>query len=216
MVEAPAVSGGASATKPVGGVWWAPRRSGWWIGVLFAIGSTCFLVAPFPGFVELVGSAVDAAVFFVGSIFFTSAALLQTLTADDRLDRMSCIIQFGGTIFFNVSTYHALQTGLDATEYNRLVWTPDAFGSICFLVSGIVAYVAVRGRRWRSLERRIAAVNLLGCVAFGISAVAGYVVPSTGSALNLAAANAWTSFGALCFLVGAVLLLPASAHEPAS
>ena len=46
-----------------------------WIGVLFAIGSACFLVGPLPGFVELVGSEVDAAVFFAGSVFFTSAAL---------------------------------------------------------------------------------------------------------------------------------------------
>ena len=29
------------------------------------------------------------------------------------------------------------------------------------------------------------AVNLLGCVVFGISAVAGYVVPSTGSMIDL-------------------------------
>ena len=56
-------------------VWWAPRRASWWIGV-FAIGSTCFFVGPFPGFVELVGSAADGLVFFVGSIFFTSAAAL--------------------------------------------------------------------------------------------------------------------------------------------
>src|SRR5262245_6060052 len=42
-----------------GGIWWAPRRASWWIGVLFVVGSTCFLVGPFPGFVELVGSTVD-------------------------------------------------------------------------------------------------------------------------------------------------------------
>jgi hypothetical protein len=59
----------------------------------------------------------------------------------------------------------------------------------------------------------IAVVNLAGCVAFGISAVAGYVVPSTGDALDLAAANSWTSLGALCFLIGSVLLLPPSAGE---
>ena len=34
-----------------------------------------------PGFVQLVGSAADGTVFFVGSIFFTSAALLQYLEA---------------------------------------------------------------------------------------------------------------------------------------
>ena len=89
---------------------------------------------------------------------------------------------------------------------------PDAFGWICFLVSGYLAYVAVCGRLFcrprRSREWWIAAINLLGCVAFGISAVVSYVIPATGSALDLARANATTAFGALCFLIGAVLLLP--------
>ena len=191
------------------GVWWAPARIWWWTGVLFAVGSACFLVAPFPGFVELVGSLVDGIVFFVGSIFFTSAAILQAFQAVDRLDRWSSLIQFAGTIFFNVSTFRALQAGLDATAYDRLVWSPDVLGSICFLVSGVVAYAAVRRRR-RGLTWWTATVNLAGCVAFGISAIAGYVVHSTGTALDLAAANSWTALGALCFFVGSVLLLPAS------
>jgi hypothetical protein len=217
------------------GVWWAPRRASWWIGILFAIGSACFFVAPFPGFEELVGSGIDGMVFFVGSIFFTSAAALQwleTINADPgpasqhrklslasfephRLDWWSSGVQLIGTLFFNVNTYHALQSGLDAESYNRLVWTPDAIGSACFLVSGYLAYVEVCGNllwtRHRGLEWRIAAVNLLGCIAFGISAVAAYWVPSEGSVIDLAAANAFTAFGGLCFLVGAVLLLPESA-----
>jgi hypothetical protein len=103
---------------------WAPRRASWWVGVLFAIGSTCFLVGPFPGFVELVGSTVDGIVFFVGSIFFTSAATLQLLTTENAwrgLAWWSSAVQVAGTIFFNVSTFDALRKGLDATEYNRLV-----------------------------------------------------------------------------------------------
>jgi hypothetical protein len=44
------------------------------------------------------------------------------------------------------------------------------------------------------------AVNLLGCIFFGISAVAGYIVPSTGSMLSQAAANWNTALGAACFL----------------
>jgi hypothetical protein len=180
-----------------------------WIGVLFAIGSACFLVGPLPGFVELVGSEADAAVFFAGSVFFTSAALLQMLHSGDGLDRWSCVVQFAGTLFFNVSTFHALQTGLDTNEYDRLVWRPDWRGSICFLASGVLAYLAVRRLSHRARDWRIAVINLAGCVAFGISAIAGYVVPSTGSAIDLAAANAWTSLGALCFLVGALMLLPA-------
>ena len=48
------------------------------------------------------------------------------------------------------------------------------------------------------------AVNLLGCIFFGISAAAGYVVPSTGSMLDQAAANWNTSLGAACFLACAL------------
>jgi hypothetical protein len=55
---------------------------------------------------------------------------------------------------------------------------------------------------------RIAVINLAGCVLFGISAIAGYVVPSSGSVLDLALANWSTSLGALCFLIGAVMILP--------
>jgi hypothetical protein len=222
------------------GVWWAPNRVSWWIGVLFAFGSACFLIGPFPGFVQLVGSGVDGMVFFVGSIFFTSAATLQwleTINADEgpearsrrfrivtfephRIDWWSSGVQLVGTVLFNLDTFDALQAGLDADAYNRLVWTPDLVGSACFLVSGYLAYVEVCGgllrAPQRSLEWIIAAVNLLGCIAFGISALAAFWVPSQGSVLDLAAANVFTAFGGLCFLVGAVLLLPESAATPSS
>ena len=45
---------------------------------------------------------------------------------------------------------------------------------------------------------------MLGCIFFGISAIAGYVVPSTGSILDQAAANWTTSLGAACFLACAL------------
>lgn len=218
-------------------VWWAPRRASWWIGALFAVGATCFLVAPFPGFEQLVGSGADGMVFFVGSIFFTSAAALQwleTINADPgpgiphgrlrvvsfeprRIDWWSSGVQLAGTVLFNVNTFHALQAGLDAEAYDRLVWTPDAIGSACFLVSGYLAYVeAAGGLLWtanRTLEWKIAAVNLLGCIAFGISAIAAFWVPSQGTLVDLAAANVFTAVGGACFLVGAVLLLPESAPK---
>jgi len=204
------------------GAWWSPSRISWWIGVLFAIGATCFTVGALPGFVELVGSRADALVFFVGSIFFTTAAALQCRQAfvgEDalparrrRLDRWSGAVQLVGTVLFNIDTFRALQTGFSAPGYDRLVWTPDALGSACFLVSGVLAYIAVSRRR--DAEWRIASVNLLGCVAFGIAAVASFFVPSRGSVVSLAAANAFTSFGGLCFLVGAILLLPDASSEP--
>lgn len=126
----------------------APRRLSWWIGVLFAIGATCFFIGPFPRFEELVGSGIDGIVFFVGSIFFTSAAFLQWLQTINFESDGSCRtrvhvvtfeprrsawwssgVQFVGTLLFNVDTLHAMQTGLDADAYDKLVWTPDAVGS---------------------------------------------------------------------------------------
>jgi hypothetical protein len=200
------------------------RHLTWWIGILFAIGASCFFVGAIPGYVELVGSAVDGITFFVGSLFFTTAAALQLMESSNpgrrpgerfrpiaflprSADWWSSAIQFVGTLLFNKSTFRAMSTGLENVSYDKLVWSPDALGSICFLVSGALACVVVRGRR-RARPWWIAWINFAGCVAFGISAVAAYVVPETGSAIDLAAANAFTSLGGLCFLVGALLLLP--------
>ena len=78
---------------------------------------------------------------------------------------------------------------VDAPSYNHLVWQPDALGSVCFLVAGYLAYVEVAGRGLgrppRSVEGVIVTVNLAGCVAFGISAVTGFVLPATGLPLNI-------------------------------
>lgn len=195
----------------------ADRRTTWWIAVLFAIGSACFVVGPFPGYVQLVGSAADGITFFVGSLFFTVAALLQGLEAT-RSDRIATMIQFAGTIFFNVSTFRAMQTSVDTSQIDRLVWAPELAGSICFFVSGVLAYLTVRAaghEARRNEEWRIAAVNLAGCLLFMISAIAGYVVPKTGTVLDLAAANWTTSLGALAFLIGSLILLPRRAARGA-
>lgn len=181
------------------------------IAILFAIGSICFVIGPFPGYVQLVGSAADGITFFVGSLFFTSAALLQAMQSSQGPDRLATLIQFAGTIFFNVSTFRAMQTSIDTSQVDRVVWAPELVGSICFLVSGVLAYATVRSAGHaakRNAEWRIAAVNLAGCVLFMASAIAGYVVPSSGSVLDLAAANWTTSLGAVCFLIGSLILLP--------
>ena len=114
-------------------------------------------------------------------------------------------------MFFNVTTYQAVHTSLSNADYNRVVWRPDALGSVCFLVSGAVAYRASARHGWRPVRGGSGwwepAINLLGCVCFGIAAVAGYVVPATGSPLDLAAANVNTVLGATCFLSCAVATL---------
>ncbi len=190
-----------------------------WMALCFALGSTCFLIGPFPGYANLVGDTADAVTFFVGSILFTAGGALQSLLAaperrslgSGRAAWRAAIIQSAGTLFFNVTTFQALSTNLSSSKYDRLVWRPDAFGSVCFLVSGVIAYRASPRSGWRPLRGSAgwweSAVNLLGCIFFGISAVAGYVVPSTGSILDLAAANWNTSLGAVCFLACAVATL---------
>jgi hypothetical protein len=193
---------------------WSSRRSArganWWIGILFAIGSVCFVLGPSPGFIDLVGAPADGTVFFVGSIFFTTAAFLQCRHSEGG-DRIATAIQLVGTVFFNIDTFRGMQDSYDKADVNRLIFAPDAIGSTCFLISGVLAYLAVRGLRSADRrEWRIAVVNLVGCVFFGISAVASYVVPETGDALDLAAANWSTALGAVCFLVGALMLLPGS------
>jgi len=180
------------------------------IALGFAVGSACFFIGPFPGFLQLVGDGADGVVFFVGSVFFTFAAALELREATLRLGRWaanpswwSAAVQFAGTLLFNLNTFDAMQDSLSAEQENRLVFAPDLIGSACFLASGVLAYRAATGP-----EHRMAAVNLAGCVLFGISALASYVVPSTGSVLDLAAVNWCTALGALCFFVGSLMLLP--------
>jgi len=190
-----------------------------WMALFFAMGSTCFLIGPFPGYANLVGDTADAITFFVGSILFTTGGALQSSLAFPerhspgigRAAWRAAAIQSVGTLFFNVTTFQAMDTALSSPEYNKLVWRPDALGSICFLISGAIAYKASPRHGWRPVRGGHGwwepSVNLLGCVFFGIAAVAGYVVPSTGSMIDLAAANWNTALGAGCFLACALATL---------
>jgi hypothetical protein len=182
----------------------------------FAIGSTCFLVGPFPGYLDLVGPVADAVTFFVGSLFFTVGGALQTWLAAPgrrgagagRAAWWAAAVQFLGTLFFNVTTFRALYTAITSPSYDPLVWRPDALGSVCFLVSGVIAYRASARRGWLPLRGSSGwwqpGVNLLGCVFFGVAAVAAYVVPGSDSLLRPALANSMTCAGAVCFLACAV------------
>lgn len=214
------------------------------IGTLFAVGSLCFAVGVVPAYAEAVGPAADAWTFFVGSIFFTSAAVAQlreaatapegpdaTSTTDrlpaswlrvlawspHRLDWWACAVQLVGTVLFNVSTFAATRQDLAVTADRRWIWAPDVAGSVCFLVASWLAYVEVSGTHPRLSERSpgwwIAALNLLGSVAFGVSAVAARYLPDTGAIADLPLANLGTFVGAVCFFAGAVLLPVESAVD---
>jgi drug/metabolite transporter (DMT)-like permease len=187
----------------------------WWIGVLFMIGSTAFALGSAPFYAELVEPALVGVTFFVGSIFFTTASLLQLKQTPrfDRFDWWACVVQFAGTLFFNVTTFTAMNDALSTKQEDIRVWAPDALGSACFLVASGLALAAVWGRR--GTDRRIAWLNMLGSVFFGVAAVASWVVPDTGELLNTAATNAFTFLGAVCFFAGA-WLMSRHAGEPAA
>ena len=219
-----------------GSTWWAPRARGWWIAVLFAVGSLLFALGAVPGYASAAGASWDAVTFFTGSLFFTSAGYLTYREAVDagpqtpgtarrrffvyqpgRIDWLATAVQLAGTVFFNVSTGVAMVSDLSAQAAHRHVWRPDAFGSVAFLVASALAWfeachgwAAWRPRSW---SWWITLLNLTGSVAFGVSAVAGYISPSTGQIHNAELTNLGTFTGALCFLAGALLLMPERTEE---
>jgi hypothetical protein len=131
---------------------------------------------------------------------------------------MATAVQFVGTLFFNWTTLAGLNDALDTQERIHRVWAPDAVGSICFLVASYIAIVAVCGRPWcrrrGDTPWRIAMLNMVGSVFFGVSAITSFILPDTGEVLNADATNATTFLGAVCFLVGGALLMPRG--EPAA
>ncbi len=224
-------AGSESSGSSTIATWWAPRARGWWIAVLFAVGSALFAIGAVPGYAGAVGVRVDSVTFFVGSLFFTSAGFLQYRESVDagatgpprgwakvvvyrpgQIDWWACGVQLIGTLYFNVSTGVAMGQDLSVQTAQQHVWRPDAIGSVCFLVASGLAWFEVSHGWWSwspsSLSWWITALNLTGSIAFGVSAVAAYIIPATGQIWHVELSNLGTFVGALCFLVGALLLLP--------
>jgi hypothetical protein len=100
---------------------------------------------------------------------------------------------------------------LSVDEAQARIWAPDLFGSGFFLAASLLAFANAEHEwlsfRPRDLDWWIAAANVGGSLAFGLSALAAYVL-SDGSELAPHLADAATAAGAACFLAGAVLLIP--------
>jgi hypothetical protein len=192
------------------------RREAWG----FAIGSLCFFVGALPWYAAWVGAVGAAVTFVVGSVFFTLAAFIQLSLSGrriprrgtnraDRWDWWAAAVQFAGTLLFNLSTAAALAAALADPERLGAGWRPDAWGSAAFLASSAFAVIATRERRtlWDRHARTWNGtwLNLLGSIAFAVSAVGAYVVPETDSLVSAFWANLGTLIGALCFLVAALI-----------
>jgi hypothetical protein len=179
---------------------------------LFAIGSAFFATATVPGFSTAAGASAANALCFVGSWFFTTAGWIQLVRSGPQgsAEWLSAATQFAGTVLFNVSTGTAVWAHAILTE-RRLVWAPDATGSLAFLASGALGIIAVtvQAGGWAPKSRDWQAqwINMIGCVAFGTSALGAFVRMS-GTTADEDVANLGTFIGAICFLVAAIVLLP--------
>jgi hypothetical protein len=171
-----------------------------------------FAIATIPGLSATAGAGLTNLLCFVGSWFFTVAGWMQLVLSAPRLGIgwFSAATQFVGTILFNISTGSSLWAHAVKPE-RRLVWAPDALGSIAFLVSGALGVVAVTALvgvfELKSRDWQAEWTNLIGCVAFGVSALGAWVTKS-GVTEDALLANAGTFVGALCFLVAAVIVMP--------
>jgi hypothetical protein len=141
-------------------------------------------------------------------------------------------VQLVGTVFFNFNTADAMIPGLSWREEDLFIWTPNMLGSACFLVASylvasylvasylvasylVASYLAyadvshgAASLAPRSISWWIAIINLAGSVAFQISAVDSVVGPAAASPAMLFWSTLLTAVGAVCFLVGAYLLIP--------
>ena len=90
-----------------------------WMALLFVVGSACFALGAAPSYAVAVGAEADAVTFFVGSLFFTTAGTLQWISwrvdpDRQRLDGWAAAVQWVGTVFFNISTFAAMNEQLTA------------------------------------------------------------------------------------------------------
>ena len=165
----------------------------------------------------------DAMTFFVGSILFTAGGGLQSwLAFSERHSpgaggaaRWAATVQSAGTLFFNITTYQAMHTALTS---------PDTTTRLASRLARVHLLPRLRRDRLSHLRAQgwvpgregagwwQPGVNLLGCIFFGVAAVAGYVVPSTGTMLDQAAANWNTALGAACFQACALDTLHTDMH----
>jgi hypothetical protein len=210
---------------------WNPHDLGWRIAALFMIGSFLFAIGSFPPYSQLVDPRAVGITFVVGSLFFTSAGYSQFLQVINEPDAdagpgafrfwawqpantlwWATFVQLMGTLLFNANTIAAMFEAFTIEQTNRLVWGPDLFGSIAFLIASHLAWTSVCHRIWcvrrDDPEWWGALLNYVGSIFFMASAITSFTLKTTGEAVNITAVNVGTFLGAVCFFVGAYLLLP--------
>jgi len=222
---------------------WMPSLMNWWIGVIFAIGAASFAVASLLYLLPSVAKALSLStdiynqIYFAGSLPFTTAAYLQLFQAANvvkfgeapshqqkikligwnpsNVGWLSCLLQFFGTILFNVNTLDAQLSRLTWFQQDLLIWAPNIVGSVLFLISGYLAFIETCHAHFAWLPRNsswwVVLVNLLGCIAFLIAAFLAIVLPGPSNPNLAPLAVVFTLLGAIGFFVGSLLMLPEAA-----
>jgi len=177
-------------------------------------------------------------VFFIGSIFFTSAAycqFLESINVDniedlyvgkksptkfqwvawhpERIGYVASLIQLIGAVMFNFNTGNAFISDLNWVQQNILIWMPNFIGCICFLFASRLAFMEVCHGYWGwqpgKIEWWITVLNFLGSLGFMASALYSLAVPPGDSSMIFTWLSAFFTFqGGVCFLIASYLLLP--------
>lgn len=221
---------------------WCPHQLNWWIGTIFAVGALLFATGSAltlsPALAAEFGldSPEVNAVFFAGSIPFTTAAYLQLFQAANAgeflagessprrrvlfgwrptdVGWLSSALQFVGTILFNFNTFDAISPSLNWFQQDLEIWAPDIIGSVLFMTSGYLAFIEVCHAHWAwrpaSLSWWVVSANLLGCIAFLASAMTALVLPGRENVDVATMSVTFTLVGAVGFLLGSLLMLPES------
>lgn len=223
---------------------WNPGQLNWWIGVVFALGAALFVLGSLLVLVPDLATrwTIDQtgvnAVFFIGSIPFTTAAYLQLFQAANAdqigpdgstvrqrtvlfgwrphdIGWWSCALQFAGTILFNFNTFDAMLPHLTWLEQDFLIWAPNIAGSILFIASAHLAIVETGHSHmpWRpqSLSWWVTLANYLGSIGFMISAIYAIALPAPAAFDAVTISVLFTLVGAIGFLIGSLLMLPETA-----
>ena len=214
-----------------------PKVLTWWIAVLFMLGSLCFIAGSVMviSFENIFSSFMINLTFFIGSLFFTSAAysqLLEVMNADittkiylqeknspwlwwawrpKNLGYLASLTQFIGTILFNFNTFDAFYIGLDTFQKDLIIWVPNIFGSVLFLSASVFAWLEVYHdnyiKAFVSTTWWIIWLNIMGSIFFLFSAIFSYEHIDSGTFINEILLSRYTIYGAICFFIAAYLLL---------
>jgi len=243
---APCTPGPATRRAPAFG--FAPHSLTWWIAVVFTVGSV-FFVAGSLGAVSGPTRWWPNLLYFVGSALFTMGAGLQLAEAmragrdilhaasaprprlrhwfllPGRLDWNATVIQFTGTVLFNINCFFGMSMSLTHEEEDMRVWVPSTLASLLFVVASHLAFVEAEGAwlawRPRRLDWWITVGSLLGSLGFLGASIAGFFLGGDLSAamtglLGPHGETLWLEYavdgvllcGSLWFLESTCLMIP--------